>query len=93
MLRDNGDDLKKYEDIINLDWPILDSTRVPMNLNQRAKIFLPFAALTGYEQALEKRLREVEKKMNETSGKIQFEQESDFSSFTDSDDDFILDFE
>lgn len=33
-----------------------------MNLNQRAKIFLPFAALTGYEQSLERRLSEVEEK-------------------------------
>lgn len=69
----NKDSEKKlYDDIINTPWPRKDSSRIPMNLNQRAKIFLPFAALTGYEQALEKRLKEVEERMNDNSGKIKF---------------------
>lgn len=63
-----------YDDIINIKWPQENASRVPMNLNQRAKIFLPFAALNGYELALENRLREVEQKMNDNTGKIQFDE-------------------
>ncbi|MBQ1949524.1 MAG: hypothetical protein II367_05140 [Treponema sp.] len=51
---------KDYGDIINCDW---NATSLPnrMPLSQRAKIFLPFSALTGYEEALAETLRkEVE---------------------------------
>lgn len=41
-----------YSDIINTSWPV-SSLRGRMNLNQRAKIFLPFSALPGYEVSLE----------------------------------------
>ena len=46
----------KYSDIINYDWNN-DSLPNRMPLSQRAKIFLPFAALTGFDEALEKTLQ------------------------------------
>ena len=55
-----------YDDIIDTQWPpeTEDVNHPRMDLNRRAKIFLPFAALTGYEQALEQtlinRIKEVE---------------------------------
>ena len=42
-----------YEDIINQDRP--RSKRPPMDRAARAKIFMPFAALKGYEDALEEK--------------------------------------
>lgn len=47
---------ENYDVIINYDWNY-DSLPNRMPLSQRAKIFLPFAALTGYEEALEKTLK------------------------------------
>lgn len=47
---------KKYTDIINHNWTH-DSLPNRMPLNQRAKIFLPFAALTGFDEALDKTLQ------------------------------------
>lgn len=44
-----------YDDIVFTDWKG-ETERTPMSLNQRAKIFLPFSALTGYEQALNEAL-------------------------------------
>lgn len=41
----------KYDDILLTQWP-QPSTREPMSLNQRAKIFLPFAALKGFEEEI-----------------------------------------
>lgn len=45
-------DNNKYEDIINTHWP-QKTLRPKMPLKTRAKIFLPFAALKGYEESLE----------------------------------------
>jgi hypothetical protein len=47
---------KDYSDIINYDWNH-DSLPNRMPLSQRAKIFLPFAALTGFDEALQKTLQ------------------------------------
>lgn len=41
----------KYDDIMNLSRP--KSTRPSMPIADRAKIFMPFAALKGYEEAIE----------------------------------------
>lgn len=41
-----------YQDIIHTEWP-RESLRPAMPLKDRAKIFLPFAALKGYEECLE----------------------------------------
>ena len=42
----------KYADILNYDWNY-DSLPNRMPLSQRAKIFLPFAALTGFDEAIQ----------------------------------------
>ncbi|MCR5187351.1 MAG: hypothetical protein K6C97_00340 [Treponema sp.] len=47
---------KNYDDILDYDWN-QSSLQNRMPLSQRAKIFLPFAALTGYEQALQETLK------------------------------------
>lgn len=46
----------RYDDIINHEWNY-GSLPNRMPLSQRAKIFLPFSALTGYEEALQETLR------------------------------------
>ena len=43
--------MAKYDDMINLDHPARVIGR-PMSLSDRAKIFLPFAALTGYDASV-----------------------------------------
>lgn len=43
----------KYDDIINLSRP--KSNRPSMPIADRAKIFMPFAALKGYEEAIEEK--------------------------------------
>ncbi|MBQ7752316.1 MAG: hypothetical protein IJR80_01495 [Treponema sp.] len=51
---------KNYDDIIDYDWK-RESLTERMPLSQRAKIFLPFAALTGYDEALQETLeKEIE---------------------------------
>lgn len=49
-----------FSDIINSDWP-QKSTHQKMNLNNRAKIFLPFAALKGFEEEIDDRQLASEK--------------------------------
>ncbi len=46
----------KYSDILDYDWNY-DSLPDRMPLSQRAKIFLPFAALTGFDEAIQKTIR------------------------------------
>ncbi|MDH6366808.1 MULTISPECIES: hypothetical protein [unclassified Breznakia] len=48
--------LKKYGDIMNLTRPI-SKKHQPMSLRNRAAQFAPFAALTGYDQALAEKAR------------------------------------
>ena len=45
-------DDEKYADILDYDWNY-DSLPNRMPLAQRAKIFLPFAALTGFDEAIQ----------------------------------------
>ncbi|MBQ1832818.1 MAG: hypothetical protein II114_03480 [Treponema sp.] len=47
---------EKYSDILNYEWTE-SSLANRMPLSQRAKIFLPFSALTGFNEALEDTLR------------------------------------
>lgn len=54
----------KYDDIINETWP-KKSDREKMRLEDRAKIFLPFAALKGFEEEIEKRKNKIIAKINE----------------------------
>ena len=51
----------KYDDIIDLRRPISPS-RTKMSLSDRAAQFSPFAALTGYEAAVEETARQTEQK-------------------------------
>ena len=62
-------DERNYDDIIDYDWNEF-SLKDRMSLSQRAKIFLPFAALTGYDEALEKTLRIQIEEMEEKHGSI-----------------------
>lgn len=41
----------KYDDLIEIKWP-RPTGHPPMSMDVRAKIFSPFAALKGYEEAL-----------------------------------------
>jgi hypothetical protein len=45
------------------DPPVLPRPRMP--LSQRAKIFIPFDPLKGYQEALRQKEREAEARMNE----------------------------
>jgi hypothetical protein len=51
-MKDNVEIL--YKDIINLERP-RPMLREQMKLENRAKIFLPFAALKGFEEEIERR--------------------------------------
>lgn len=53
--------MEKYDDIIKLKYP-LAHTRKRMNAADRAAQFSPFAALTGYEEALDETARLTEPK-------------------------------
>ena len=52
----------KYEDIINLPYPN-ENTRPKMSMRDRAAQFSPFAALTGYEDAVEETARLTDDKI------------------------------
>ena len=54
----------RYADILDYDWNH-DSLPNRMPMSQRAKIFLPFAVLTGYNEALEDTLRAEVAEMEE----------------------------
>lgn len=46
----------KYDDIIHMEYPLKNSDTIKhprMPIEDRAKIFMPFAALKGYEEAIE----------------------------------------
>ena len=59
-------DEKSYDDILDYDWNY-DSLPNRMPLSQRAKIFLPFAALTGFDEALENTLKIEIAEMNDNN--------------------------
>lgn len=54
----------RYDDIIHLERP--KSERPSMPVEDRAKIFLPFAALRGYEEVLEKKQKGVEERFGDS---------------------------
>ena len=47
----------KYSDILDYDWNY-NSLPKRMPLSQRAKIFLPFAALTGFDEAIQNTIKQ-----------------------------------
>lgn len=44
--------IEEYEDILETQWP-RETLRAKMPLKNRAKIFLPFSALKGFEESLD----------------------------------------
>lgn len=64
----------KYDDILDTDWNE-SSLKNRMSVSQRAKIFLPFAALTGYEDELDKTLLREIQNMKQKTGSIKFWEE------------------
>lgn len=56
----------------------MGKNRPKMSPAERAKQFMPFAALKGYEEALREKEREMEEKMKTQVGE---RYEEDFSSF------------
>ena len=65
----------RYADIINYDWNY-DSLPNRMPLSQRAKIFLPFSALTGFEEAIQNTIKTEIAEMEVTS--LTIDDNSDF---------------
>jgi len=55
---------ERYNDIIKTEWKGV-SFHGKMSLNERAKIFLPFAALKGFEEAIAEKQHQVELKANQ----------------------------
>lgn len=53
---------QKYGDILNLPHHVSE-THPPMSIADRAAQFAPFAALTGYKEAIEETERLAEKKI------------------------------
>lgn len=53
---------QKYGDILNLPHHVSE-THLPMPIADRAAQFAPFAALTGYKEAIEETERLAEKKI------------------------------
>lgn len=53
---------QKYEDILNLPHHVSE-THPPMSIADRAAQFAPFAALTGYKEAIEETKRMAEEKI------------------------------
>lgn len=58
--------MKNYDDIINTEWHG-SARRAHMNLNLRAKIFMPFAALKGFDELLKQTQAAVETEMQTSS--------------------------
>lgn len=44
--------IEEYEDILETQWP-RETLRAKMPLKNRAKIFLPFSALKGFDESLD----------------------------------------
>ena len=52
----------RYDDIINREYPLREHDRIrhpAMPMSERAKIFSPFAALKGYEEAIDEQKNEA----------------------------------
>lgn len=62
----------KYDDIIGLPHPV-SSTHPHMSLHDRAAQFAPFAALTGYDEAIDETGRSFNNRMKESEKNIKFE--------------------
>ena len=61
--------MMKYDDIINLERP--ESKYPKMSKEMRAAQFAPFAALTGYEEAVKETARLTDNKRNLSDGMLE----------------------
>lgn len=69
MMKTNNENSHKYDDIINL--PHYTSKKRPrMSMHDRAAQFSPFAALTGYEDAVEETARLTDSKIELDDDKV-----------------------
>lgn len=66
-------DLHQYDDIIGLAHPV-SKKHPPMAAIDRAAQFSPFAALTGYEVALQKTLEQAIEKVEHEVEAVSFEE-------------------
>lgn len=58
----------RYDDIIHLPHPV-SKTHPQMPRSDRAAQFAPFAALTGYHEAIEETIRENIERIERTQGR------------------------
>lgn len=65
-----------YSDIIEQQWP-RNSTRPKMQMKLRAKIFLPFAALNGHNEALQVVKETVEQNFSDSEKGKTFDESGD----------------
>lgn len=63
-MNDKGRETNQYDDIINLPHPV-SRTYPQMAIENRAAQFAPFAALSGYENAIEETARRREMEMED----------------------------
>ena len=61
-MNSNADDPHRYDDIIGLPRPV-SQTHPPMSAENRAAQFLPFAALTGYDAAIQETARLTDRRI------------------------------
>ena len=78
----SADDPHRYDDIIGLPRPI-SQIHPPMSIENRAAQFLPFAALTGYDAAIQETARLTDRRLEldedeklMLSGKLQLIQDA-----------------
>lgn len=64
--------LEDYADMLEIKWP-RETLRAKMPLKDRAKIFLPFAALKGYEESLDAVRQIVESDESDAAGLENFD--------------------
>lgn len=81
-MNSNQDDPHRYDDIIDLPRPV-SQTHPPMSIENRAAQFLPFAALTGYDAAIQETARLTDRRLEldedeklMLSGKLQLIQDT-----------------
>lgn len=81
-MNSNQDDPHRYDDIIDLPRPV-SQTHPPMSIENRAAQFLPFAALTGYDAAIQETARLTDRRLEldedeklMLSGKLQLIQDN-----------------
>lgn len=64
----------KYQAILDMEWP-RPNGRPRMAMEERAKIFMPFAALKGYEEAVDEQRRMSEEELRRLESGVPMEDE------------------